>query len=148
MSIFSETFLKHEKKSSGNTILVNIHSNKVIYLKGWKCHVIPLQYDKYWESPRDDLYSGVVESIYSHRWPPLAFFFFFFWNGSCTYIWIREWLIPLGIHSTSNQIRKPGSCDLVFKGQESYRVSLLNLVAQNDSLVPMPFGTQEHLTDS
>lgn len=78
MSIFSETFLKHEKKSSGNTILVNIHSNKVIYLKGWKCHVIPLQYDKYWESPRDDLYSGVVESIYSHRWTPSDFFFSFF----------------------------------------------------------------------
>lgn len=35
-----------------------------------------------------------------------------------------------------------------YKGQESYRVSLSNLAAQNDSLVPMPFGTQEHLADS
>lgn len=33
------------------------------------------------------------------------------------------------------------------KGQESYRVSLLNPATQNDSLVPMPFGTQKQLTD-
>lgn len=37
-------------------------------------------------------------------------------KGVCTYIWIREWFSCLGIHRTSNQIRKPGSCDLVLEG--------------------------------
>lgn len=109
--IFSKTFLKYKKKSSGDIILVNIHSNEIVYLKRW-IYFFSNMINNYWESILDGLFSGVVESIEKSQMNSWLIFFFF-WNSSHAYIWRREWLIPLGIHSTSNQIRKPGSCDLL-----------------------------------